>query len=394
MKVLIAHNEYGRYSGEEAVVDQMSGIIKNLGHEVVYLRKSTASDQNSLYGKLKVFVSGIWCPSGVRAMRKIIESEKPDIINVHNLYPFISPAALNECKKAGIPVIMTVHNFRLICPTGLFMRNGVPCEYCLDKGNEIGCVIHNCERSFVKSLAYASRNMLARLNQYYKNNVDYFACITDFQRKKLISAGFEASKIVVIPNSLDVTENKIFTVNCSSNYIGYCGRISEEKGIDLIISVARRHPEIEFRLAGEIRDKNITANLPRNISLVGYIAKDQLAGFIQNAKFMVMASKCYEGFPISILEAAKYAKPTIAPNHGGFMEIIGREDDAIGKLFTPNDIDDFERQVVELWNNPLEVHRLGSAAYNKLINEYSTEVISKKWRKLIALAASKKSNMR
>lgn len=136
MKVLLVHNDYGKYSGEEAVVDKMAVMLGELGYEVAQLRMTTAGARESLTGKIRGFVSGVYCPSGVKAMREAIECEKPDVVNVHNLFPFISPAALRECKKAGIPVIMTVHNFRLICPTGLFMRDNRPCELCLDKGNE------------------------------------------------------------------------------------------------------------------------------------------------------------------------------------------------------------------------------------------------------------------
>ena len=143
MKILLVHNEYGKYSGEEAVVDKMAGIFSGLGHEVAQLRMSTAGLRDSATGKMRGFMAGIHSPGGVRAMREAIERERPDVVNVHNLYPFISPASLRECRKAGVPVVMTIHNFRLICPTGLFMRDGGPCELCLQKGHEWGCVRHN-----------------------------------------------------------------------------------------------------------------------------------------------------------------------------------------------------------------------------------------------------------
>lgn len=381
MKILIAHNEYGKYSGEEAVVEQMERMMSDLGHEVVQLRRSTAHVRDSFTGKLSVFLSGICCPSGVRAMRDIIKRERPDVVNVHNLYPFISPAALKECRRAGIPVIMTIHNFRLICPTGLFMRNGLPCERCLDNGNELPCVRYNCEQSMMKSIAYAGRNWVARVMKYYKDNIDCYACITEFQKTKLIAAGLDADKIVVIPNCMDIkhTTDKIF-----GDYVGYCGRLSYEKGVDLIIEVARRHPELDFKLAGEVRDGNLISELPSNVQLVGYLKGEELKEFFMRSRFMVMASRCYEGFPMSILEAAKYSKPTVAPGHGGFTEIIGKGAGAIGQLFTPNEIDTLESSIVELWHNPEEIERLGDAAHQKLVKEYSTEVIADKWSKLLS----------
>ena len=103
MKILLVHNDYGKYSGEEAVVDKMAVMLSGLGHDVAQLRMTTAGARESLYGKIRGFVSGIYCPSGVRAMREALEREKPDVVNVHNLYPFISPAALRECRKVMPP---------------------------------------------------------------------------------------------------------------------------------------------------------------------------------------------------------------------------------------------------------------------------------------------------
>lgn len=382
MKALLAHNDYGKYSGEETVVDRMAAMLAELGYEVAQLRMTTAYSRESLTGKMKGFVSGIYCPSGVKAMREALRREKPDVVNVHNVYPFISPAALRECKKAGVPVIMTIHNFRLMCPTGLFMRNGKPCELCLQRGNEWGCVRYNCEHSILKSVGYAARNAVARINRYYKDCVDYFACITDFQRKKLTEAGFDPNKLILIPNAVVVTDEPLPPVG---DYIGFCGRLSREKGIDLIIEVARRHPEIPFKLAGECREQELIENLPQNVELMGYMSGEDLTNFYCNARFMVMASRWYEGFPMSILEAAQHNKPTIGPEHGGFTEIIGKGNAAIGRLFTPGDTAALDVAVTNLWNFPDECRHLGLAAHQKLVNEYSTSVISQKWNNLIKI---------
>lgn len=401
MKILLVHNDYGKYSGEEAVVDKMASIFASLGHQTAMLRMSTAGVRDSLAGKIRVFTAGLHSPVGVNAMRRALATEKPDVVNVHNLYPFISPAALRECRHAGIPVVMTVHNFRLICPTGLFMRNGAPCELCLERGNEWGCIRYNCEQSWPKSIAYAARNAVARLRRDYLDCVDRFACITDFQRRKLIRAGFPADKITVIPNPMDLPDMSEDTDNRISQdtdgYVAFCGRISHEKGIDLIIEAARRNTDIPFRLAGAVADPALTADLPANVRLEGYLSGDRLTEFYRNARFMVMASRWYEGFPMAILEAAKYSKPTVAPDHGGFSEIIGgtsisaqnADSDRntaippIGQLFTPGDADSLSSAIRRLWDNPRLTAALGEAALQKLRSNYSTPVIAARWQDLI-----------
>lgn len=379
MKILLVHNNYGKYSGEEAVVDKMARMFREHGHEVCFYRLTTEGSRESLLGKIKGFFSGIYSPNGIRRMREVLKQEKPDIVNVHNLYPFISPVTLFECKKAKVPVVMTIHNFRLICPTGLFMRDGVPCEICLQKKNEWSCIRYNCEHSYFKSIGYTLRNVSARWIGAYKKNVDFYACITEFQKEKLIAAGFDENKMVVIPNSVDVYSEYEAV---SGSYVAYCGRLSREKGVDMIIEVARKHPEIQFKLAGELRDRELVKNIPSNCNWVGYLSGKALEDFYRNALFFIMASRWYEGFPMSILEAARFYKCTVAPDHGGFTEIIGKEDKAIGYLFEPNNVCDLEKQITVLWSNPDQASDFGKKAFEKLRQEYSSEVVYEKWSNL------------
>ena len=380
MKILIVHNNYGKYSGEEAVVDKMATMLQSHKHTVCFYRLTTEGARDKISDKIKGFTAGIYSHTGVKGIKKILRKEKPDIINVHNLYPFISPAALFECKKAGIPVVMTVHNFRLICPTGLFMRNGKPCEQCLDRKNEWSCIKYNCEHSIFKSIGYTLRNVYARWTKAYLKNVDMFACITEFQKKKLIETGYDKNKITVIPNSIDAPCSYTLT---TGGYIAYIGRLSYEKGYDLLVEVARKHPEIKFRFAGAQREQKNT-DIPSNVEFAGYLQKDKLLEFIQKARFIVIPSRCYEGFPMAILEAACHGKPAIASNHGGFTEIIGQGENAIGKLFEPGNTDDLDKQIAELWNNQTLTEELGEKAFKKLKKHYDSEVVYKQWETLFS----------
>lgn len=390
MKILLVHNDYGKRSGEEAVVDKMDGIFASLGYETAQLRMSTATVRGTLAGKIRVFFAGMWSPAGVRAMRDTLRREKPDVVNIHNLYPFISPASLRECRKAGVPVVMTVHNFRLICPTGLFMRDSAPCEICLERGHEWGCVRHNCEHSPFKSLGYAVRNAVARIGRHYLECVDLFACLTDFQRRKLIEVGFPPEKLIVIPNSIDIKD--ITPREGTGRYVAFCGRISHEKGIDLIVKVARRHPEIPFRLAGAVGDPSLVADLPANVELVGFVSGKALDDFYDNAAFVLMASRCYEGFSMAILEAAAHSRPTVAPGHGGFTEIIRAlcEGGSDQLLFEPGNADSLEAAVTRLWHAPERASALGQTAAANLRRLYTVDVVSQQWKKAVNKVISDK----
>ncbi|MGM9815702.1 MAG: glycosyltransferase family 4 protein [Lepagella sp.] len=384
MKILIVHNEYGKYSGEEAVVDRMVRMYGDLGYDVAEYRRTTAGSRENLRGKIAGFASGIYSRSGVKEMGRILDRERPDVVNVHNLYPFISPAALWECKRRGIPVVMTIHNFRLMCPTGLFMRDNAPCELCRERHNEWGCVRYNCEHSMLKSIGYALRNAASRWRKDYLSCVDRFACITDFQRQKLISYGYPAEKIVVISNTIETKgEKERGEREILGGYVAYSGRISREKGVDMIVEVARRHPEIRFKFAGSVREPELVDALPDNVEMVGFLSGESLAEFYKNSKFFVMASRWYEGFPMTILEVAEYGKPMIGPAHGGFVEIIGAGQESIGILFEPSNVDSLEEAIVELWGDESRVKELGGRAYEKLQREYRMEVISQKWAALM-----------
>lgn len=384
MKILLVHNDYAKYSGEEAVVDKMHFLFQSLGHQVCELRMTTAGSRDNLGGQIKGFISGIYSPKGVKAMREILMKERPDIVNVHNLYPFISPAALRECKKMGIPVVMTVHNYRLICPTGLFTRDKRICEYCLQKGNEWGCVKYNCENSIPKSIGYAARNAAARLRKDYLECVDMFACLTLFQRQKLIEAGFPEEKLTVIPNFIDnIPASITYPNSIDSSYVAYAGRLSEEKGIDLILETAHRNPDIRFKFAGalNLKDEKLKKELMElpNVYYQGYLTGQELEDFYRNAAFFVMASKWYEGFPMTILETGSFGKTMVAPAHGGFPEII----DGIGKLFTPGDAESLEKAIRELWDNRGKARDLGEKTFNKISTDYSFKTVASKWEKLL-----------
>jgi glycosyltransferase involved in cell wall biosynthesis len=376
MKILITHNDYGRYSGEEAVVDKMGEMMEAHGHQICFYRTSTADHQHGLTSKLRIFLSGIYSYQGVLGIKKTLLKEHPDIINVHNLYPFISPAALFTCKSAGVPIVMTVHNYRLMCPTGLFLRDGRPCEHCLHHGDEWGCVRYNCEKNFFKSLGYALRGYVARKMGAYHKNVDRFVCLTSFQKNKLIEAGFTAEKITVIPNSIPAAGAYSAAPGV---YVGYVGRLSEEKGWDMLVEIAGKNPQLRIEIASGTPG---VPNLPGNIRFRGHLRPSELTEFYRNARFLVIPSRCYEGFPLVALEAMAMGKPVIAPDHGGFAGIVGKGPDAIGWLFRPNDIRDLEASILKLWEDEHLVQYLGKRCFEKIKTSYSSEMIYRQWEHL------------
>jgi len=381
MKIQLIHNNYGIYSGEEAVVDRQIALFRQIGYQVFDYRKTTEGLRGTAWGDIKGLLQGFYSPQSVKDIKRIMKDEKPDVVVIHNLYPYISPAILKHIKRAGVPVVMTVHNYRLMCPTGLFMRNARPCELCLEKRNEWNCIRYNCEHSVIKSLGYAGRNWYARITKAYSDNVDVFACITAFQTRKLTEAGFSENKMKVIPNFVDDAIEPSFV---RGEYVAVSGRISREKGLDLLLELAQKTPDIEYVFAGTIRpeDKYLLKNVPANCKFLGQLSKDKLADFYISCRFLVIASHWYEGFPMTILDASSYGKATVGPAHAGFLEVI--DDKITGLHFKPSNLEDLTEKITKLWNNPDTCMEMGKRAFLKLKETYTNEAVKKQWSDMLS----------
>ncbi len=373
VKILIIHNEYGKFSGEEAVVAAQMNVLTTHGHKIHSFHKSSADLETMRLGRTKAFFSGIYSPASRREIRNLIREDRPDVVHIHNVFPWISPSVLPECRRAGVPVVMTVHNYRLVCPNGLHMPKGryEICEKCCG-GREYWCVLRNCEQSLFKSLGYALRTYTARRLGLFRKNVTLFACLTEFQRKRLIAEGYPADRLRVVPNMYPADMGGKMNQEASGEFVAYVGRISPEKGIEQLLHVAERLPNIPFRLAGSYGAMpDLVGKAPTNVSFLGNLGKKQLAGFYDESRFLVLCSRCFEGFPMAIVEAMAHGKPVIAPRIGGSPEIV--DDGETGLLFTPGDVEDLAEKVRYLWNRLDICRQMGRAGREKALREYSPE---------------------
>jgi len=378
VKILLVHNAYAKFSGEEAVVESTSRMLVEQGHEVLQFTRNSAEIPNMPFGKLRAFYSGIYSLSSKKAMRGLLAEHKPDIVHVHNVFPLISPAILPECNKAGVPVVMTVHNYRLVCPNGLHMTNGKVCEKCCG-GKEYQCLLNNCEGSLFKSLGYFLRNYVARKLKLFKNNVMRYACLTKFQKQRLIDAGFAAERLAVIPNMSDMQERK--NEDSIGDYIGFIGRISPEKDVATLIKAAKVNSDILFKAAGDYnRMPNLPKEASKNFEFCGHLSGNELRSFYLHSRMFVLPSIWYEGFPNTLLEAMALAKPVVCSRIGGLPEIV--DDGVTGLLFEPGNADDLTEKIRYLWDRPQLCRQMGQAGKEKALQEYSPQ---KYYKRLMAV---------
>ena len=373
MRVLVVHNEYGGFSGEEAGVERQAELLREHGHEIVFFRRRSADINDLFLGRARAFFSGIYSFSSKKVMQGLLREYRPDIVHIHNLFPLISPSVLGVCRKAGVPVVMTVHNYRLVCPNGLHMSKGryEICEKCCG-GREYWCIIRNCEQSYAKSLGYALRGYVARRLGFFKKNVTVFECLTEFQRNRLITEGHPMESLQVVPNMYPMDAEILGSLPDLGHFAAYVGRISPEKGVELLLSAAEQLPSTPFRLAGNYNAMpHLVRRASRNVSFLGNLNKQVLSRFYAESRFVILCSTWFEGFPMTIVEAMVHARAVIAPRIGGLPEIVA--DGITGLLFEPGDAEDLAEKIQYLWDRPDLCRQMGQAGQEKACREYSPE---------------------
>jgi glycosyltransferase involved in cell wall biosynthesis len=375
MRVCIVHNSYARPSGEEVSVQNLQELLAGHGHDVTMLRRSSAEIEQLSLGRVRAFLSGIYSRSSRRAMRRLLDEQRPEVVHVNNLYPLISPWVLVECRRAGVPVVMSVRNHRLVCPNGLHLSRAEVCERCLG-GREYWCVLRNCTGSLLKSAGYALRGVVARIWRLFLDGVTLFAVLSPFQRERLIAAGFAAERIVVIPNMVGSNGARPPSARSAKpplgEYVAYVGRVSFEKGIDTLAAAAARCPDIPFKLAGSTnRMPHLPSEVPANVACLGHLEGARLNTVYRDSRIVVLPSRCLETFGLSLAEGMSYGKPVIASRIGGALSIV--DDNVTGFLVEPGNASELAQKIRMLWERPELCRTMGQAGRAKALKEYSPD---------------------
>ncbi|MDD7914968.1 glycosyltransferase family 4 protein [Polaribacter ponticola] len=372
MKILMIHNKYGKHSGEEAVVEAQIQLLEENGHEVITYFRSSEELETMPFAKAKAFFLGVRNNKSIRDIKEIIKTKKPNIVHIHNLYPLISPAILPVIKSFGVPIAMTIHNYRLLCPNGLFFTKGEICEKCTGASKELNCIINNCEGSIFKSTGYALRSFWARFSGQYQDYVDSFLCLNEFQKNKLIENGFNKDKCSVIPNfyTKEIVDKDYDYKN--KKYVASAGRISPEKGLPVLLAAAKKLPNIPFHIAGLMRPGyEEELDIPENVTLRGMLNSEEMKTFYAESKFLAHTSACYEGFAMVFPEAMAQKVPIMAPDFGSYPEII--ENSINGLLFKPLNSQDLADKISLLWNDEDKMKELGKNGFEIVKEKYSNK---------------------
>jgi len=379
MKVLLAHNFYqsSSPSGEDVVYRNEAELLRRRGVVVIPYERHNDEISGSL-NKIHAPFDSVWSRKTYDEISALIRKERPAIAHFHNIWYLISPSAYYACVDAGVPVVQTLHNFRMFCANGLLLRNGRVCEDCIGKLPWRGAA-NGCFRSSrLYSVPVVVSEMFHRARKTWTEAVDAYISLTEFGRQKFIQCGLPGGRIFVKPNFLgEPTSPKYAT----GDYAIYLGRLSQEKGLDVLLDAAAHYRDTSsmscnIKIVGdgslrEYLEKKVRAKHLNNIEFLGRKDFGQCMGLLSAASFLIMPSVCYENFPMAIREAFACGKPVITSRLGAMAEIV--EDNKTGLLFNPGDSADLAEKMRWMMENEDACIEMGRNARTEFENKYTAD---------------------
>lgn len=373
MKIVVAHNFYQQSGGEDTVFAQEVDLLRDAGHDVVtYTRSNKEIEQYGILDKALLVPRTIWSTRTQSAFGELLDRERPDLVHFHNTFMMMSPSVYAACKDRNIPVVQTLHNFRLTCPGGAFFRDGAPCEDCATKGLWNG-IRHKCYRnSRMATTTVTAMIAINRATGTWRNLVDCYIALTMFAKDRMASSGIPSDKIHIKPNFVSPDPGPRTR---AADYALHFGRLVVEKGSNTLLSAWKvLDGSIPLRVIGDgPQRKNMEARCIsegiRNVSMLGHLPRTEVMAHVRGAHFIVIPSECYENFPMTIAEAFACGVPVIASNIGSTAEIVHNE--ITGLTFKPGDAGDLARCVRWAIDHPEEMDAMGRRARAEFEQKYS-----------------------
>jgi glycosyltransferase involved in cell wall biosynthesis len=342
LKILQVHNFYQQPGGEDEVYAAECELLRRHGHSV-----EQYSVDNDALRQMPAIETGwrtLWNRHTFDEGRKLIRQFRPEIVHCHNTFPLISPAIYYAARQERVPVVQTIHNYRLICPAATLYRQGHICQDCLRHVLPYDGVLHKCYRgSHTATAAVASMLSVHRIARTWKTKVTVYVALTEFAKAKLVEGGLPQEKIVVKPNFL---ANDPGAGDGEGGFALFVGRLSEEKGLRTLLRAWRDLPAIPLKIAGHgplfdfVRSE--LRSLP-NVELLGFRERPALFKYMQAARCLIVPSEWYEGLPMTVIEALACGTPVICSDLGSLRELI--IENVNGVRFAPGDTNQLVQEV-------------------------------------------------
>ncbi len=371
MKILAVHNRYQRPGGEDQVFLDETTLLETQNHRV--LRYEVHNDQVKHIGRLTLAKDTVWNTSAYRELRALIRRERPDLVHFHNTLPLVSPAGYYAAKAEGVPVIQTLHNYRLLCPVALFFRDGQVCEDCMGKAVPWPGVVHGCYRgSLAASGVIATMLTVHRALRTWTEMVDFYVALTEFARNKFIEGGLPARKIVVKPNFVAPDPGR---GQGGGGYALFVGRLAPEKGTGTMLAawdlLGTRFP-LKIVGDGPLKDQVVRVAARRSdVEWLGHRPVADVHALMRKADMLVFPSQWYETFGRVAAEAFAAGTPVIAADIGAVAELV--EHGRTGLKFRPGDPEDLATRVGWALSHPAELRRMREEVRAEFEAKYTAE---------------------
>ena len=365
LRVLVVHNAYQLRGGEDSVVDAEVALLRERGHEVALLLRH--NDEVNEVSRLSLAAQSIWSRQTVRQITERVNGFRPDVIHVHNSVPLVSPSVFWAAAQQRVPVVQTLHNFRLLCPQATFLRKGQVCEDCLGR-TPWPAVVHGCYReSRVQTGVVATMLAVHRGLGTYRNHVTRYIALNEFCKSKFVQGGLPTDRIDVKPNFVDWTPLSLDAPRAGGLYVG---RLSVEKGIQVLAQAMSLYSDHQVQVVGA----GPFEALMRDAAGPAYLGErsfDKVMIGLQNAAYLVLPSLCYEGFPRTLVEAYSCGTPVIASRHGSLAELV--KEGETGLLFEPGNADQLVDRLRWADTHPQAMREMGQAARREYERLYTPE---------------------
>lgn len=364
MRILFVHNAYQHRGGEDLVVEAEIELLQSHGHAVETYTRS--NDDVGGMSSLVLAQQTLWSDRTMRELERLIGRFQPDVIHAHNTFPLISPSLYWVASACHVPVVQTLHNFRLLCPQAMLLREGKVCEDCVGNIPWRG-VARRCYRgSLPQSAVLASMLVLHRGRGTYAGKVARYIALNDFCREVFVRGGLPANRLCVKPNF-------VADPGCgSAARVGflYVGRLSAEKGIATLADALAAAPSQQCEVIGTGPEEGAIGMLP-NVKMAGWQQGAYIAERMKTSLALVMPSLWYENFPRTLVEAFACGLPVIASRLGAMAALI-REGET-GLLFSPGDAIDLAAKLAWAQANPDAMRGMGEVARREYESKYTPE---------------------
>lgn len=377
MKILLCHNYYRQPGGERRAVEQQTALLEAHGHEVVPLtRDSREIDAWGPLDKLRFPGTAVDSRRTYRQAVEIVRRHRPDVAHVHNVFPLLSPSLYRALGDAGVPVVQTVHNYRFLCPNGLFFTHGEVCERC-KAGNTLHAVRLRCYRdSYAMSAIYAASIGLHRRRGTF-GRIDRFLALTRFCADKLVEGGVcDAGRVRVLGNFVPGPLPPPAPPE-EPPYALFLGRLTPEKGVDLLLEAMAGLPHRRLVVAGDgpaeaaLRQRAAEPGLA-HVRFAGFVAGEEKRRLLSRAWVSVVPSRWYEAFPFAVLESLAHGVPVVVSGHGSLASLV--EDGRQGLRFEPGDAVHLRQRLETVLGDPALRRRLAAAGREWVEREHTEDV--------------------